>query len=194
MTNYQLLEKIVGKEILPDSTMFKKIHIIKNTNDKLLAELNTGYHTPKEIQSYLKAITDKKIDSTVSISLPFYTDFGKHISFGKNIFINQNVTFIDLGGIVIEDDVLIGPMSRIITVNHLTDPKKRRGLLVQPVRIKRNVWVGANVTILPGVTIGENSIIAADSTVTKDIPENCIVAGTPAKVIKKINVDEVNQH
>lgn len=96
------------------------------------------------------------------------------------------MTLVDLGGIFIEDHVLIGPMSRIITVNHLVDPSQRRGLEVQAVRIKKNAWIGANVTVLPGVTIGENSIVAADSTVTKDVPANVIVAGTPAKVIKLI--------
>lgn len=181
-----LIEQIAGKEISAGSAVYKEIHEVKDKNEPLIAELNTGYRKPQDVLSYLEKITGKKVDSTVTVSLPFYTDFGKHITLGKNIFINQNVTFVDLGGIVIEDNVLIGPMSRIITVNHLIDPKKRRGLNVQTVRIKKNAWLGANVTILPGVTVGENSIIAADSTVTKDIPENVIVAGSPAKIIKQI--------
>lgn len=93
---------------------------------------------------------------------------------------------VDLGGIVIEDHVLIGPMCRIITVNHLIDPTKRRGLSVAAVKIEENAWLGANVTVLPSVTIGKNAVVAADSTVTKDVPDNVIVAGTPAKVIKEI--------
>lgn len=121
--------------------------------------------------------------------MPFYTDFGKHISFGKDIFINQNVTFVDLGGIYLENNVLIGPGSRLLTVNHLVDPLKRRGLLVESIRIKENAWIGANVTILPRVTVGKNTIIAADATVTKDVPDNVIVAGTPARIIKEITVE-----
>lgn len=131
-------------------------------------------------------ITGQDIDESVVISLPFYTDFGCHISFGKDIFINQNVTFVDLGGITIEDKVLIGPGCRLVTVNHIEDPAKRRGLMIQPVTLKENAWLGANVTVLPGVTIGRNSIVAADSTVTKDVPDNVIVAGTPAKVMREV--------
>lgn len=149
-------------------------------------QLNNSFRTPIEINNLLTEITGSKVDKTNHISLPFYTDFGKHINLRKNIFINQNVTFVDLGGIFIEDHVLIGPTSRIITVNHLTDSVERRGLQVQSITIKKNAWLGANVTVLPGVTISQNSIVAADSTVTKDIPDNVIVACTPAIIIKSI--------
>lgn len=182
----ELLTKIVGKKILAHSPLFDEIHDLKNENERLVMALNNSYHSPSEVNQKLSEITDAVIDKSVVISLPFYTDFGKHIRFGKNIFINQNVTFVDLGGIDIEDDVLIGPMCRLITVNHLVDPAERRGLEVKPVVIKKNAWLGANVTVLPGVTIGENSIVSADATVTKDVPANVIVAGTPARVIKTI--------
>lgn len=186
MMTYNLQQKINGKEILKDSTLFREIHLVKDNNERLISELNQGYRTPSEVLTYLESITDQKIDASVVVSLPFYTDFGKHIVFGKNIFINQNVQFVDLGGIEIEDDVLIGPMARIISVNHLIDPEKRRGILPQAVKIKKNAWIGANATILPGITIGENSIVAADATVTKDVPNNVIVAGSPARIIKEI--------
>ncbi len=181
-----LLNKITNKKILPGSKLFDEIHELKADNDELVINLNSSFRTPTEVNRLLTEITGNKIDDTNHISLPFYTDFGKHIHLGKNIFINQNVTFVDLGGIFIEDHVLIGPTSRIITVNHLIDPSERRGLEVQSVIIKKNAWLGANVTVLPGVTIGQNSIVAADSTVTKDVPDNIIVAGTPAKIIKSI--------
>ncbi|MGO3609329.1 MAG: DapH/DapD/GlmU-related protein [Enterococcus sp.] len=186
MNKHQLLAKIQGIEILPGSHIYDEIHVLKANNEQLVMEMNEKYHKPEEIRRYLQEITGRSIDDSVTVSQPFYTDFGKHISFGKDIFINQNVTFVDLGGIVIEDHVLIGPMCRIISVNHLVDPKKRRGLSVASVKIEENAWLGANVTILPGVTVGKNSIVAADSTVTKDVPENVIVAGSPAKVIKEI--------
>ncbi|MBC1430692.1 DapH/DapD/GlmU-related protein [Listeria seeligeri] len=189
MNDSNLLKKIVEKDILPDSPLFKEIHLVKQSNERLIAELNTQYHPKEKVLDYLQDITGKTIDASVDISLPFYSDFGKHITFGKNIFINQNVTFVDLGGIIIEDDVLIGPRAMLITVNHLIDPKVRRGVRVSPIQVKKNAWIGANATILPGVTIGENSIIAANSTVTKDVPANVIVAGTPAKQIR--NVDTV---
>ena len=181
-----LLERITNKEILKDSELYKEIQLLKADNERLVMDLNSHYRKPDEVNQLLAKMTDKHVNQTNRISLPFYTDFGKHIHFGRNIFINQNVTFVDLGGIYIEDNVLIGPMSRIVTVNHLIEPEKREGLWVKPVRIKRNVWLGANVTILPGVTVGENSIVSADATVTKDVPSNVIVAGTPAKIIKHI--------
>ncbi|MDA3973956.1 DapH/DapD/GlmU-related protein [Enterococcus thailandicus] len=182
----RLLELIQYIEILPNSPLFKQIHSIKKQNERPLVELNLNYRTNEEILAWLEPVLDKKIDSSVTISQPFYSDFGRHISLGKNIFINQNVTFVDLGGITIEDHVLIGLNSQIITVNHLTDPKNRRGLITKPVVIRQNAWLGSGVTVLPGVTIGKNVIVAANSTVTKDVPSDVIVAGTPAKIIKSI--------
>lgn len=181
------LKQILGKEIEKDSSLFDEIHKEKGENDQLVMELNSSYKTQGEIHEKLSEITGQKVDQSSHISLPFYTDFGKHIRIGKRAFINQNVTFVDLGSITIEDDVLIGPMSRLITVNHITDAHRRRGIIAHPIVIKKNAWIGANVTILPGVTIGENSIVAADSTVTKDVTANVIVAGSPAKVIKELS-------
>lgn len=183
----KLLDQLSQGEMLPGSPLFEQIHQIKAQNEQPLMELNLQYRTNAEVLSWLEPIMGQSIDATVVISLPFYSDFGSHISLGKDIFINQNVTFVDLGGITIEDHVLIGPNSQIITVNHLTEPKVRRGLMTKPIVIKENAWLGANVTVLPGVTIGKNAIVAASSTVTKDVPENKIVAGSPAKVIKTVN-------
>ncbi|BCA86946.1 acetyltransferase [Enterococcus saigonensis] len=185
-----LLTSIQNKKIFQNSDIFEKIHEIKSKNEETLFQLNATYHSNSEILKYLEMTTAQKIDPTVSISLPFFSDFGRHIKFGKNIFINQNVSFVDLGGITVEDQVLIGPMSRLITVNHLIDPVERRGLFVSPIKIKKNAWIGANVTILPGVTIGENSIVAADSTVTKDVADNVIVAGSPATIKKVIGEEK----
>lgn len=184
-----LLKRIVGKEIVKDSPIFEEIHVQKAENTRLVMKLNRRYHSSAAINARLEKITGRSIDRSVSVSLPFYTDFGKHIVFGKDIFINQNVTFVDLGGIYLEDHVLIGPGAHLLTVNHLVDPVKRRGLFVDSIRIKENAWIGANATILSGVTVGKNSIVAADATVTKDVPDNVIVAGTPAKIIKEITVE-----
>ncbi|MFK4567956.1 DapH/DapD/GlmU-related protein [Enterococcus sp. UD-01] len=181
-----LLAKIIGIEILKDSPLFDEIHQEKAGNDPLLAALNNSYHDEKETLALCEKIIGRTIDASTTISLPFYTDFGKHIFLGKDIFINKNVMFVDLGGIYLDDRVLIGPNARLITVNHLMEPEKRRGILVKPIHVKENAWIGANATILPGVTIGKNAVVAADATVTKDVADNVIVAGSPAKVIKKI--------
>ena len=94
-----LLTRIIGKEILKDSPLFEEIHVQKAGNERLVMELNTGYHSPSDVRAALEKITAQPIEDSVTISLPFYTDFGKHISFGKDIFLNQNVTFVDLGGV-----------------------------------------------------------------------------------------------
>ncbi|GGC80171.1 DapH/DapD/GlmU-related protein [Enterococcus wangshanyuanii] len=190
MERVGLEKRLLGKEVLPASALFKEIHKIKENNERLVMELNTQYRKNSEVLSYLEKITGRPIEASVIVSQPFYTDFGRHIIFGKDIFINKNVTFVDLGGITIEDNVLIGPDSRILTVNHLIDPKKRRGVTVAPVVIKKNAWIGANVSIMPGITIGENAIVAADSTVTKDVPKNAIVVGSPAKIARMIDEND----
>lgn len=184
-----LLERIKEvDEILVGDQLFEEIHRIKEENEKLICEMNNGYKTNEERLKYLKKITGKEIDSSVTISLPFQTDFGKHIIFGKNIFINKEAMFTDLGGITIEDNVLFGPRVSLLTVNHIIDPIKRRGLTTKEITIKKNAWIGAGATILAGVTIGENSIVAANTTVTKDVPDNVIVAGSPAKIIKILSI------
>jgi len=92
-----------------------------------------------------------------------------------------------MGGITIEDHVLIGPKVNLISENHPLDPANRRGLVCSPILIKKNAWIGAAATILPGVTIGENSVVAAGAAVSKDVPDNTVVGGVPAKVIKQLS-------
>lgn len=139
-----------------------------------------------EIRERLSEIIGTRIDKTTTVFVPFFTNFGKHIKLGKDVFINHACTFLDLGGITIEDDVQIGPKVNLITENHPVDPSKRKYLDLKSILIKRNAWIGAGATILPGVTVGENSIVAAGAVVNKDIPDNTIVGGVPAKVIKSI--------
>lgn len=127
MIEQDLQNRLVDQEILHGSDLLDEIHEVKQNNEQLIIELNTKYHTKKEVTKYLSDITGKPVDPSVDVSLPFYSDFGKHITFGKNIFINLNVTFVDLGGITIEDNVLIGPGARLVTVNHLVSPKKKTG-------------------------------------------------------------------
>jgi len=181
-----LNQSIWNRTVAKDEPVFKEIHDIVNKNAPLVHELNSSYHTNDEALDILSKITGQHIDSSVSINLPLYTDFGKHISIGKSVFINSNTMFTDLGGITIEDHVLIGPRVNLLTVNHPTNPKERRGLIVKPITIKQNAWIGAAATILPGVTIGENSIVGANSLVTKDVPANTVVVGSPAQIVKNI--------
>lgn len=121
---------------------------------------------------------------------PFYTDCGKNLTLGKNVFINACCQFQDQGGVTIGDGTLVGPKTVIATLNHHQDPCKRANLIPKPVTIGRNVWIGANVTILPGVTIGDGAIIAAGAVVSKDVESNTVVGGVPAKLIKTIDIQE----
>lgn len=152
---------------------------------RITGKLNTEYHTPQEALDLLRQL-GAEIDPSAEIRTPFYTDFGKFITVGKNVFVNNACTFMDRGGITLEDDVKIGPRANLITENHDLDPAKRRTLISNGILVKRNVWIGAAATILPGVTIGENSVVAAGAVVTKDVPPNTIVAGVPAKAIRQI--------
>ena len=105
---------------------------------------------------------------------------------GKNVFINFGCTFLDQGGITLEEGVFIGPEAKVVTENHPEEPVLRHTLLVKPVRICHNAWIGAGAIILPGVTVGENAIVAAGAVVKKDVPANTLVAGVPAKVVRNI--------
>lgn len=153
---------------------------------RLLMDLNCNYHTHDEIVSIFSEITGKQVDRSFGLFPPFYTEFGLNITVGKNVFINAGCQFQDHGGIVLEDGVLIGHNTVIATLNHDQDFRRRSSLIPKPVRICRDVWIGAGCVICPGVTVGEHSIVAAGAVVTKDVPPDVVVAGVPARVIKRL--------
>lgn len=155
---------------------------------KIIAKLNSSYHDANETREILEELMHKKLDPSLWLLPPFFTDYGRNIALGKNVFINQGCTFMDRGGIFIGDDVYIAPKVNIITINHDINHYKRTITYCKPVHIEDRVWIGLGAIILSGVRVGENSIIAAGAVVTKDVPKNSIVAGNPAKVIKKIEV------
>jgi len=181
-----IFQKMLAGGLIDTTTEeFSKVFAIVN---KTIAEsvLLNGSSNTNEIRERLSVIIGKTIDGTTVIFSPFHTNFGKHISIGKNVFINHGCSFLDLGGITIEDNVLIGPKVNLITENHPTDPTQRKSLLLSSIHIRSNAWIGAGATILPGVTIGENAIVAAGAVVNKDIPANTVAGGVPAKFIKTI--------
>jgi acetyltransferase-like isoleucine patch superfamily enzyme len=174
-----------GEPIRLDDDQYPKIQTVINRTIKLNAKLNTSEDV-EQIRKRLGEIIGSEIDASTIIFVPFYTNFGQFITIGKNVFINHACSFLDMGGITIEDNVLIGPKVNLITENHPLNPADRRALICEPIVIKRNAWIGAAATILYGVTIGENSIVAAGAVVTSDVPPNSIVGGVPAKFIKNI--------
>ena len=153
---------------------------------RITAEINGSYHSAEELRTLFSRLTGERVDETFGLFPPFYTDFGKNIHIGKNVFINSGCCFQDQGGIFLGDGCLIGHQVVIATLNHDLDPEKRGGMYPAPVRLGKHVWVGAHATILAGVTIGENAVVAAGAVVTKDVPANSVVGGVPARVIRYI--------
>ncbi|MFJ3044732.1 sugar O-acetyltransferase [Herbaspirillum chlorophenolicum] len=143
------------------------------------------FNDTDEIRAVFSDLIGKKVDDGFVLIPPFYTTSGSDLAIGRNVFINQNCTIYDLGGVDIGDDVLIGPNVSIITSGHPLEPSQRHAAVVaKPIRIERNVWIGAGATIIGGVTVGENSVIGAAAVVTRDVPPNTLVGGNPARVIR----------
>ncbi len=169
---------------MPDDPEIHKLREASYEVKKQLIQLNNSTE-PNEILKILSEIVGEELEN-VAVFTPIYINYGKHLHIGKNVFINFDCTFLTLGGITIEDDVLIGPKVSLITENHPLEPQHRKGLTGKSIHIKKNAWIGANATILPGVTIGENAVVAAGAVVSKDVPDNVVVGGIPAKIIKTI--------
>lgn len=176
-----------GEIVTGGSEMHLFMHQVSQEALRITAELNNSYHNPEEIRALMSELTGKPVSESFAMFPPFYTDCGKNITIGKNVFINSGCRFQDQGGITIGDDTLIGHNAVLVTLNHGFAPDKRKDMYPAPIVIGKNVWIGANTTVLPGVSIGDNAIVAAGAVVTKDVPENSVVAGIPAKINKYIN-------
>lgn len=174
----------------PDHLLLRRE--IERTRE-LVGRLNTGYHSPDEIRALLGLIWGCDPDPSVRLFAPFYTAFGKTTRVGREVFINFGCTFLDQGGITLEDGVFIGPGVKIVTEGHPEQPQERHRLVTGPVRICRNAWIGAGAIILPGVTVGENAIVAAGAVVTKDVPADVVTAGIPARVQRQIQTNEISK-
>jgi acetyltransferase-like isoleucine patch superfamily enzyme len=163
-------------------------HLLRDASyeTRLLVQKMNNATTAEEVIALLGQITGKAIDASVAVFTPLYINYGKNTSIGKNVFINFDCVFLDLGGIIIEDNVMLAPKVSLLSESHPISPEDRHALVPGKIHIKKNVWIGAGATILPGVTIGENSVVAAGAVVNKDVPDNSIVGGVPSKFIKSI--------
>lgn len=181
-----IFKRMLSGEPIPiDDPERIHLHLSSNDTREKLLKLNTTKDV-SEIRVLISEIISEPMDESTAVFTPFYTNYGKNIKIGKGVFINHCCSMLDLGGITIEDDVMIAPNVSITSEGHPLNPKDRKSLVCQPVLIKKGAWLGANVTILPGVTVGENAIVAAGAVVSKDVPDNVIVGGIPAKIIKKM--------
>ena len=185
----ELMQK--GTYVEAGSEIFEAFHKYSQEALKITSEINGKYNPPEKIRELFSKLTESEIDETFGLFPPFYTDCGKNIKIGKNVFINACCRFQDQGGIEIGDGSLIGHNTTIATLNHDFNPLKRQNLTPSPVKIGKNVWIGSDCTILPGVEIGDGAIIGAGSVVTKSVPKNTIAVGNPARVIKEIEVNNV---
>ncbi len=175
-----------GKHIRAGSQVHQYMHVASQQALKLTAELNGSYHTPKEVRSIFEKIIGKPVDESFGLFPPFYTDCGKNITVGKHVFINMGCKFQDQGGIFIDDGALIGHNVVLATLNHDFEPVSRPNMTPEPIHIGKNVWIGANAVILPGVMVGDGAIIAAGAVVNRNVPKDTVVGGVPAKIIKTI--------
>jgi acetyltransferase-like isoleucine patch superfamily enzyme len=146
-----------------------------------------GFDDLAALRAAFSELIGSPLDDRFMIIPPFSTDCGLNTTIGSNVFINQGCHFMDLGGIRIGDDVMIGPKVNLVSAGHPTDPRERRnGIVKRPIVIGNNVWIGAAATILPGVTIGDNAVVAAGAVVSRDVPASTIAAGVPARVLKRL--------
>ncbi len=155
---------------------------------ELCFKFNNSMPETAESRKFIEELFNNNLDETTEIRPPFFALLGNTIKLGKRIVLMNGFKCMSSGGLTIEDDTLIAINCTILTNNH--DFYDRQVLTCKPVHIKKNVWIGANVTILPGVTIGENAIVGACSVVTKDVPANSLVVGNPARVIKQLDAEK----
>jgi acetyltransferase-like isoleucine patch superfamily enzyme len=181
-----IFERLRNGQSVPFSDpQYAKIGQACNDTKKLLLWLNSTAD-PSEVKSILGQITGSEIDETTTVFTPLHINYGRHTTIGKNVFINFDCVFLDLGGITIEDNVLIAPKVSLLSEGHPVTPRTRATLTTGHIHIKKNAWIGAGAIIMQGVTIGENAIVAAGAVVSNDVPDNTIVGGIPAKTIKEI--------
>ena len=183
----ELLEWLdAGKPLIAGTPMFELMHSYSDEAIRIQSVLNSGYHSGAEIIMLMSELTGRPVPESFRLFPPFYSDFGKNIHIGENVFINSCCCFQDQGGIHIGDGCLIGHRATIATINHGIDPEERQIHNVAAVRLGAKVWLGSNVTILPGIRIGDGAIVAAGSVVTREVESRTVVAGNPARKIRDI--------
>lgn len=153
---------------------------------KTTALINGAYRTDEELRALMSRLVGYRVDDGFRLFPPVYTDFGKNIKIGKDVFVNSGCCFQDQGGVTLGDGCLVGHNVVFATLDHDKRPGRRGDMTAAPIVVGKDVWIGAHATILKGVTIGDGAIVAAGAVVTRDVPPNTIAAGVPARVVKTI--------
>lgn len=186
MTTEDFKEFVKTGQALDSEDIHRYMDKMSNEARRITFLLNTAYRTPDEVRELLSELFGYEVPSSLRVFPPFYTDYGKNINIGEEVFINACCHFQDHGGVTIGDGCQIGHNVVFATLNHELEPEKRKTTRPAPIVLGKNVWIGSNATILQGVTIGDNAVVAAGAVVTKDVPPNTVVGGVPAKFIKII--------
>ncbi|HMJ74651.1 MAG TPA: DapH/DapD/GlmU-related protein, partial [Iamia sp.] len=153
------------------------------------------YEDTDAVRAAWSELTGQPVDPTFRLVPPVRSDHGLSIRVGRNVFINHGCTLNDIGGIDIGDDVMLGPNVSLLTSGHPLDPATRRSAITAaPIRLGRNVWVGAAAVVLQGVTIGDDSVVGAGSVVTRDVPAGVLVAGSPARQVRSLSDEAPAAH
>ncbi|WP_242703972.1 DapH/DapD/GlmU-related protein [Candidatus Enterococcus moelleringii] len=188
MTNKQsIFDKAKqGERLNVNSPEFSELEPVLQKGVNILKKFNTEQNTDQERRELLAQLFDQEIAPSTTIMPPFNVDFANQVTIGKDVYINKDVSFVALGTIHLEDGVLIAAKASIVSINHVEKPSERQDLLPKVVHIKENAWIGAGAIVLPGVTVGKNAIVGAGAVVTRDVPDDTVVAGNPAREIRKI--------
>lgn len=167
-------ESLIARRTPESRTVSQRIQVALD----LTSELNAlRHHDTAQRAHFLSQILGRPAPESLTLYPPFYSDYGLNLEFGEHVFVNQNCSFYDLGGITIGDHALIGPGVTLTTAGHPVEPADRsNGITTAPIVIESHVWLGANVTVAPGVRIGTGSVVAAGAVVAKDVPPNCVVS------------------
>jgi len=190
MTLEEFLLHVEAGGALDKPEIYRLMDEMSDEARRITCEMNNAYHSQEELRALMSRLLGKPVDETFKIFPPFHTDFGKNITLGRNVFINAGCHFQDHGGVTLGDGCLIGHNVVFATLNHGMAPENRGAMYPAPIRLGRNVWVGSNSTILQGVTVGDNAVIAAGAVVTKDVAPDTVAGGVPARYIRNIGKDE----
>mgnify|MGYP000396615556 CR=1 FL=1 len=190
MTLEEFLAHVAARRPLATPEIGAFMNEMSDRARRITCRINGSYHSQEELRGLMSELFGRPVDETFRLFPPFYTDFGRNIHIGRNVFINAGCQFQDHGGVTLGDGTLVGHNVVFATLNHLLDPARRAEMIPAPIVVGRNVWIGSNATILQGVTIGDGAVVAAGAVVTHDVEPRTIVGGVPARMIRRIELPE----